>query len=93
MNLRRSARGQQCTLNIVGVCNYDPETTVGAHVPGIGAGEGMARKPDDWALVWACSACHDAADRRVISDEYEENKWWYIARALYRTHKRMMEAA
>ena len=31
--LRDSANGQSCTLNIVGVCDYSPETVVLAHLP------------------------------------------------------------
>lgn len=93
MNLRRSARGQQCALNIVGVCNYDPSTVVLAHLRGYGGGEGMGRKPDDLAGVYACSDCHDAIDRRVFSPEFEDNRERYLIRALIRTHTRMMEAA
>ena len=26
--IRNAAKGEQCTLNIAGVCNYNPETVV-----------------------------------------------------------------
>ena len=29
--IRKAAKGEQCTLNITGVCNYNPETVVLAH--------------------------------------------------------------
>ena len=60
--LREAARGQPCTLRLP-CCNHDPETTVLAHLRMFGAA-GIGEKPDDWCGVFACSACHDAADRR-----------------------------
>lgn len=93
--LRKSARGQVCTLRIVGVCNRDPNTTVLAHTPGLrNSGAGMGRKAHDAYAVYACSACHDMLDRRVpVSPEFEEHRFYYIASALAETHQRMMEAA
>jgi hypothetical protein len=29
--IRKAAKGEECTLNIAGVCSYDPETVVLAH--------------------------------------------------------------
>lgn len=58
--LRASAKGQLCTLRTC-ICNYDPETTVLAHLPS--PIKGMGNKGDDWHAVFACSACHDAMDR------------------------------
>lgn len=60
--IRDSARGQRCTLRLA-CCNHDTETTVLAHLRCIEAA-GVAEKPDDWIAVYACSACHDAIDRR-----------------------------
>lgn len=60
--LREAARGQPCTLRLP-CCNHDPETTVLAHLRMFGAA-GIGEKPDDWCGVFACSACHDAIDRR-----------------------------
>lgn len=61
------ARGQQCTAQIEGVCNHNPETTVAAHVqlPGCGI---MGGKGHDLHVAWVCSACHDAIDRRAHKD-------------------------
>lgn len=61
--LRDSARGQDCTLRIPGVCNFNPETTVLAHLPCGHKGMGM-KSPDNMA-VFACSCCHDRLDFRV----------------------------
>ncbi len=57
--IRNSARGQYCTLRLVGVCNFNDETTILAH---IGRDRGMALKCDDTFAVYSCSACHTAID-------------------------------
>ena len=31
--IRKAARGEECTLNIAGVCSYDHETVVLCHFP------------------------------------------------------------
>jgi hypothetical protein len=45
------------------VCNFNPETTVPAHIPGVRFGHGVARKTGFFAF--ACSSCHDVIDGRV----------------------------
>lgn len=60
--LRDSARGQDCTLRLAGICNHNPETTVLAHVPCGQRGVGL--KGPDVIAVFACSACHDVLDGR-----------------------------
>lgn len=64
--LRDSARGRDCTLRLPGVCNFNPETTVLAHLPCGMKGVGM-KSPDNMA-VFACSSCHDAIDGRSRVD-------------------------
>ena len=59
--IRESAKGQECQVRIPGVCNFNPETTVLAHV---GKGGGMGQKCDDIHATYACSSCHDAIDGR-----------------------------
>lgn len=81
---RKNAKGQHCTL-MLPCCNGDPETTVLAHLRMFGAA-GISQKPDDWFAVFACSACHDAIDRRGG----ETSGLWGdddIIRALHRTLK------
>ena len=51
--IRNSARGQDCTLRIPGVCNFNPETTVLAHV---GKDRGMSIKCHDTMAVYAVHA-------------------------------------
>lgn len=63
--LRDSARGQDCTLRLPGICNFDSSTTVLAHLP---CGQkGMGMKGPDMIAVFACSACHDRLDARTSS--------------------------
>lgn len=61
--LRNSARGQPCTVRL-DCCNRDPDTTVLAHLRGIG--DGMGTKPSDWHAVFACSDCHTAIDQHLV---------------------------
>jgi Protein of unknown function (DUF1364) len=58
--LRDSAKGQDCTLQLPGVCNHDPATTVLAHLPS--PVKGMGTKSDDFHAVFACSNCHTHMD-------------------------------
>ena len=87
--LRESARGEQCTVQIVGICNGDTETTVLAHLPDESGG--MGRKSDDISVCYSCSSCHDAIDRRVKSISLECDREWYLRRAMIRTWRRMVE--
>ena len=83
-SLRQSARGQPCSLRLP-CCNHDPATTVLAHLRFFSMA-GMGHKPPDWFAVYACSACHDAIDRRSDADvsqwEFED-----LLRALGETLK------
>lgn len=87
--LRESARGEACTVQIAGVCNWLWETTVLAHLPD--ESNGMGKKADDISACYACSACHDAIDRRVRSWELETDREWYLRRAMVRTWRRWVE--
>jgi len=44
-----------------GVCNFNPETTMLAHL----SGGGMGMKRLDTEAAYCCSDCHDALDRRT----------------------------
>lgn len=59
--LRESARNEACLVRVPQVCNFNRETTVGAHfrLPGM---SGMGFKSPDWLLAFACSACHAYVD-------------------------------
>lgn len=59
--ITQSARGEECTVRIPGVCNFDRATTTLAHLNG----GGMGRKRPDIHGAYSCSACHDVLDDRV----------------------------
>lgn len=87
--LRNSARGQECAFQIVGVCNFNEETTVLAHLPD--ESNGMGKKSDDISAAFACSSCHDAIDGRAKCSEYQEHKYFYNHRAMVRTWRRWVD--
>jgi len=89
--MRKSARGEKCTLQIVGACNCDPSTTVLAHLPD--ESHGMAKKADDISACFACSSCHDVIDGRkkwplIVGVSEVEYRDWYMRRAMVRTWRR-----
>lgn len=85
--LRESARGQECQVRIPGICNFNPETTVLAHLNG----GGMGMKQDDHHAAFCCSACHDAIDGRVKTDmSYSELKLAHLE-GVIRTQKIWMD--
>lgn len=51
-----------CMVRIPGICNYNPETTVLAHLNGAG----WALKNEDIFGAFCCSSCHDEYDRRTM---------------------------
>lgn len=85
--LRDSARGQDCTLRIPDVCNFNPDTTVLAHLPCGHRGVGM-KSPDNMA-IHACSDCHDAMDGRSPAGKIIDRD---LLRALAETQLRWIES-
>lgn len=72
--IRQSARGKECQVRIVGVCNGRNDTVVWAHCNGLASGRGIGLKAKDLLGAYACSDCHDAYDRRTIPEhvDYEQ---------------------
>lgn len=87
--LRSSAKGEQCTFNVAGVCNYNPSTVALCHLPFIG-GAGVGQKTDDFCAAYGCNACHDWIDNRSGVHPFHE-RVFYAARALIRTQRIMIE--
>jgi hypothetical protein len=54
-------------VRIPEVCNHNSETVVLAHYRLAGV-SGIGIKSPDLLGAWACSACHDAIDRRAHTD-------------------------
>jgi len=59
--IRKAAKGKDCTLRLVGICNFNSETTILAH---IGFDSGWATKCSDNIAVFACSNCHAEIDNQ-----------------------------
>ena len=59
--ITKSAQGQDCTIRLYEHCNFNPETTVFAHL----GGGGMGRKKSDLHGAYSCSGCHDVIDGRI----------------------------
>jgi hypothetical protein len=51
-------------VRLPGICNFNSETTVLAHIRLSGV-SGMGMKSPDLIGAWACSACHDEIDGRT----------------------------
>ena len=83
--IRESAKGEHCTLRLPGVCNFDPATTVFAHIPC--GRKGMGMKNFDPLGAYACSCCHDVIDGRVLG-EFNSGD---LLRALAETLQRLIE--
>jgi len=86
--LRRSAHGEECTFNVVGICNYDKETTVLCHSGASDDGKGFGKKGADLFAAFGCSECHAWFDNQA-NDEAE--RLFYFSRAMKRTWKRWVE--
>jgi hypothetical protein len=63
--IRKSAEGQECTIRLPGVCNYNTSTTVLCHDNRIESGKGMGLKAPDTCAAYGCGACHDVLDGRA----------------------------
>lgn len=61
----QAAKGEDCTIRLPGICNFNPETTVFAHLSGVRFRKGIASKVSDALGAFSCSCCHDAIDGRI----------------------------
>jgi hypothetical protein len=86
--LRNSARGQDCLVRIPGICNFNPETTILAHV---GSGAGMGQKTDDIEATFCCSSCHETIDGVVREDFSREEVQLMAKEGAERTRKHWLE--
>lgn len=86
MNLRKAARGRDCTVRIPLICNHNPETTVLAHYRLAGMC-GTGCKPEDEQAAFTCSACHDAIDGRIKTEYKRDELRLMHAEGVLRTQK------
>ena len=87
--MTKSARNEDCSLQIFPYCNFNPETTVLAHINS--PSKGMGKKSEDFFAVFSCNICHDIIDKRMYTDLSEEEIQKCILRGLHRTWIRWIE--
>lgn len=59
--IRKSAKGEDCTVRLPG-CPHDPEQTIWSHYRGGAGGKGGALKASDVAGAYACTHCDAVYD-------------------------------
>lgn len=84
VDLRKQARGRECTVRIPGVCGFNPETSVLAHYRLAGTC-GTGCKPDDLQGAIACNCCHDAIDGRIKTEYSRDDLKLMHAEGVMRT--------
>jgi len=84
--LRNSAHNQECTMNVAGVCSYNNETVVLAHINTDGGAIGA--KTDDFSACFCCHECHFWLDTNQGS---EKDRLFYTRRAMVRTWRVWLE--
>ena len=60
--IRDSAKGEACTVRIIGACTHDPAHTIWSHAPLQAAGKGRGWKSIDIAGAYSCGACDAVID-------------------------------
>ena len=60
--IRESARGEECTVRIPGVCRGHPDYTIWSHAPLGAAGKGRSLKALDLCGAYCCTACDAVID-------------------------------
>ncbi len=58
-----SARNEDCTIRLPGICTFDPAKTIWSHARWGRAGKGRSIKPMDLCGAYACTACDAAYDQ------------------------------
>lgn len=91
--IRRAARGQDCTIELPGICNHNPETVVLCHSNQLKDGKGMGLKAPDERACFGCSACHDVLDGRRPRPAWMTYEMLLGAfeRAVMRTHEKLKQ--
>ena len=88
--IRKSAKGEECTIQIHPYCNGNPETTVLCHAPCEDKGMGT-KSPDFWA-AYGCSTCHDIVDGRFrVNDPHSLGIFQCLMRGVFRTQKILIQ--
>ena len=88
--IQESARGEDCTLRVPGVCSRDPSTVVLCHAPYPGR---FGSRKDDWWAAYGCADCHDALDGRdwASMDNYMYNSAGFWMPAIHETQSKLID--
>jgi hypothetical protein len=84
----KSAKYSDCMVRVPGVCNFDRQTTVAAHLNGAG----MGIKQLDIFIAYCCSDCHAWLDGGYINQGVLRavRDLWHL-QAIIRTQQKMVE--
>jgi hypothetical protein len=85
--IRQSAKGEECQVRIPSLCNFNPETTIFAHL----GGGGMGTKSSDIHGSYCCSNCHDVIDGRVKTSYHQSELKWMFYDGMVRTQLILIE--
>lgn len=86
--LTQSAKEQDCQVRLEGVCNFNPATTIPAHLNG----GGMGTKHSDMMIAYCCSDCHNVLDGVARSDFTQDELKLRHLEAIIRTQYRLLDA-
>jgi len=87
--ITKSARDEECALQIFPYCNQDTSTTMLAHINS--DSKGIGKKSEDFFAVFSCNVCHDIIDKRMYTELDDEEIQKCIIRGLHRTWLRWIE--
>ena len=87
--ITKSAKGENCSLRIYGVCSFDDSTVVFAHAPSVKKGWGI-KSPSFWGC-YACHKCHDYIDGRVKTGLNKDQLCGLIMPAIFETQNKLIE--
>lgn len=62
--IQKSAKDEECTIRLPGVCNFRTDTTVLCHSNLLEDGKGKGIKAPDDKAAYGCCDCHDVVDGR-----------------------------
>ncbi len=79
----KAARGEACTLNVSGVCQYERETVVFCHF----RQKSKVAEDRDWG-AFGCHPCHAHLDQ---NKGMLEDRQFYWLRGIQRTQARLFE--
>ena len=86
--ITKSAKGEECQVRFPGVCNFNDETTIFAHL----GGAGMALKQPDLFGAYCCSDCHDLADGKIHDHNYVKIELEaYFYEGIFRTQQILLD--